>query len=170
MNQQSLSQPYLPDNIPERNRRTMSDTDIDIGEWGQFVDLEGRNLYGKRKFVKYQGGYMRTYVEFTPNRNKRWYLDSYRYPIVSLLNYFMSTKPKDFTDKHVCGTIKEESSELNLMDLMDNKDDKYVPSTESVGTRKGPSYIDAFPFHIGNTSYIIVVTVIATAAFMMCFL
>lgn len=168
MNQKSLSQPYLP-NIPEKNRRTMSDTDIDIGEWGQFVDLEGRNLYGKRKFVKYQGGSMRTYVDYTPNRDKRWHLDSYRYPIVSLLNYFMSSKQKDSRDKHVCGTIKEESSQLNLIDLTDSKDDECDPATELVGTGKDPSYIDAFPFDIGNTGYIILVTIIATGAIVICF-
>ena len=168
MNQQSLSQPYLP-NMPEKSRRTMSDTDIDIGEWGQFVDLESRNLDGKRKFVKYQGGFMRTYVEYAPRRDKRRHPDSYRYPIVSLLNYFMSSKQKDSREKHVCGTIKEEPYELNLVDSADSRDDECEPGTESALIRKDPSYIDAFPIDIGNTCYILVVTVIATGTVMMCF-
>tara|TARA_B100001989_G_scaffold253356_1_gene240386 strand:- start:2664 stop:3188 length:525 start_codon:yes stop_codon:yes gene_type:complete len=167
----SRSQPCLVTaNAPEQSRRTKSDTEIDIGEWGQFVDLENyRNLYGKRKIVKYQGGHMRTYVQYNTDKPK-WYLENWRSPISSLLNYFISSKKKDSREKHMCETIKEETSELKLTDSLDSKDDTCELGTESTLLKKEPSYAEAFPLHKVNTGYIVIVAVISMGAFALCLL
>jgi hypothetical protein len=119
-NLHSRSQPCLNGlDAKQDTKRSMSDTEIYTGHWGQFIDLETcKNSYGNRKFITYNGGGMRTYVEYS-SRGKGYFPGTAaRHPLISLLNFFVQSIYSPFCPKYTA--FKEENSETRLHTILEN--------------------------------------------------